>query len=40
VPLQHKERRLYFLDKKTSILYGYKFHFVGRFSRKQRAANL
>jgi len=29
-----------FFDDNKAILYGYKFHFVGRFTRKQQAANL
>jgi hypothetical protein len=40
-PLINKFRRLRFLEgKKNSLLYGYKFHFSGRFTRKQKAASL
>jgi hypothetical protein len=40
-PLINKFRRLKFLEgKKKSLLYGYKFHFSGRFTRKQKAASL
>jgi len=40
-PLINKFRRLRFLEgKKKSLLYGYKFHFSGRFTRKQKAASL
>jgi len=38
--LYNKTRRMKFFDNKLAILYGYKFHFVGRFTRKQQAANL
>ena len=36
----NKTRRMKFFDDNKSLLYGYKFHFVGRFTRKQQAANL
>lgn len=36
----NKEKRMKYFDSNNSILYGYKFHFVGRFTRKQRSANL
>jgi hypothetical protein len=36
----NKTRRMKFFDDYQSMLYGYKFHFVGRFTRKQQAANL
>lgn len=40
-PLQDKFKRMRILENGTrSILYGYKFHFVGRFTRKQKAASL
>jgi hypothetical protein len=39
-PLKSKNTSIEYLSKKTDILYGYKFHFVGRFTRKQRAANM
>lgn len=40
-PLINKFRRLKFLEgKKKNVLYGYKFHFSGRFTRKQKAASL
>jgi len=40
-PLINKFRRLKFLEgKKKSLLYGYKFHFSGRFTRKQKASSL
>jgi hypothetical protein len=40
-PLINKFRRLSFLQgKKKNLLYGYKFHFSGRFTRKQKAASL
>jgi hypothetical protein len=40
-PLKDKFRRLRILEGATrSLLYGYKFHFVGRFTRKQKAASL
>jgi hypothetical protein len=38
--LRDKHRRLEFFDDRLSTLYGYKFHFVGRFTRKQQSANL
>ena len=38
--LYNKVRRMKFFDDNLAILYGYKFHFVGRFTRKQKAANL
>ena len=38
--LYNKTKRMKYFDNKLAILYGYKFHFVGRFTRKQQAANL
>jgi len=39
-PLINKFRKLKYLQgDKTNVLYGYKFHFSGRFTRKQRAAS-
>jgi hypothetical protein len=38
--LYNKTRRMKYFDANLAILYGYKFHFVGRFTRKQQAANL
>jgi len=38
-PLMKKKTRMNFFFNK-SPLYGYKFHFSGRFTRKQKAANL
>jgi len=38
-PLMNKKTRMNFFFNK-SPLYGYKFHFSGRFTRKQKAANL
>jgi hypothetical protein len=40
LPLRHKLKRLKHFDSEKAILYGYKFHFKGRFTRKQRAASL
>jgi|SRR5690606_21631521 len=41
MPLKNKFKRLRVLEGGTrSLLYGYKFHFVGRFTRKQKAASL
>lgn len=41
MPLKDKFRRLRVLEGgSNSLLYGYKFHFVGRFTRKQKAASL
>ena len=40
MPLGNKIKRLELLDNKIALLYGYKFHFVGRFTRKQQSANL
>jgi hypothetical protein len=37
---KNKIDRLHYLDNNSSIMHGYKFHFVGRFTRKQMAANL
>jgi hypothetical protein len=38
-PISTKKNRMqYFL--KYNRLYGYKFHFTGRFTRKQKSANL
>jgi ribosomal protein S3 len=28
------------LDNQATLMHGYKFHFVGRFTRKQQSANL
>lgn len=39
-PLRSKNTSIEYISKKTDLLYGYKFHFVGRFTRKQRAANM
>lgn len=40
-PLKNKFKRLRILEGGSrSLLYGYKFHFVGRFTRKQKAASL
>jgi len=39
-PLKYKLKRRKFLDRNKAILYGYKFHFKGRFKRKQKASNL
>jgi hypothetical protein len=36
----NKTRKMKFFDDNVAILYGYKFHFVGRFTRKQQSANL
>jgi hypothetical protein len=36
----NKTKKLNYFDDNTAILYGYKFHFVGRFTRKQQSANL
>lgn len=36
---RNKAKRLQYFDNDTAILYGYKFHFVGRFTRKQKSAN-
>jgi hypothetical protein len=38
--LYNKTKRMRYFDNNLAILYGYKFHFVGRFTRKQKAANL
>jgi len=41
MPLKDKFKRLRILEGGSrSLLYGYKFHFVGRFTRKQKAASL
>ena len=40
MPLADKIKRLHLLDNNAAVLYGYKFHFVGRFTRKQQSANL
>jgi len=41
MPLKDKFKRLRTLEGGSrSLLYGYKFHFVGRFTRKQKAASL
>jgi hypothetical protein len=39
-PLKYKLKRRKYLDKTRAILYGYKFHFKGRFKRKQKSSNL
>jgi hypothetical protein len=39
-PLKHKLKRRKYLDRAKAILYGFKFHFKGRFRRKQKAASL
>jgi hypothetical protein len=39
-PIKYKLKRRKYLDKSRAILYGYKFHFRGRFKRKQKASNL
>jgi hypothetical protein len=39
-PLKYKLKRRKYLDRSKAILYGYKFHFKGRFKRKQKASNL
>jgi hypothetical protein len=39
-PLKYKLKRRKFLDDSHGILYGYKFHFRGRFKRKQKASSL
>jgi len=40
-PLINKFRRLKTLEgNRVNVLYGYKFHFSGRFTRKQKAASL
>ena len=36
----NKDKKLKYLNMNSSVLYGYKFHFVGRFTRKQKSANL
>jgi len=41
MPLKDKFKRLRTLESGSrSLLFGYKFHFVGRFTRKQKAASL
>jgi len=40
VIFKNKMDRLNYFDDKTALIHGYKFHFVGRFTRKQQAANL
>jgi hypothetical protein len=40
LPLRYKLNRLKYFDNEQAVLYGYKFHFKGRFTRKQRAASL
>lgn len=40
IPFKNKLKRIEILDNHRSFLYGYKFHFVGRFTRKQKAASL
>lgn len=41
MPLKDKFKRLRILESGSrSLLFGYKFHFVGRFTRKQKAASL
>ena len=36
----NKAKRLKYFDNNTAGLFGYKFHFVGRFTRKQQSANM
>jgi hypothetical protein len=36
----NKTKKMKHFDDNIAILYGYKFHFVGRFTRKQKSANL
>jgi hypothetical protein len=36
----NKTKKMKFFDDNSGVLYGYKFHFVGRFTRKQKSANL
>jgi hypothetical protein len=36
----NKDKRMKYFDNNVTVLYGYKFHFVGRFTRKQQSANL
>lgn len=40
MPLGDKIKKLKMIDNNTALLYGYKLQFNGRFTRKQRAANL
>ena len=39
-PLNSKNTSIQYISKNNEILYGYKFQFCGRFTRKQKAANL
>jgi hypothetical protein len=39
LPISTKKLRMNFFLK-HNVLYGYKFHFLGRFTRKQKSANL
>jgi len=39
IPLKYKLKKLKYLMK-NSVLNGYKFQFKGRFTRKQKAANM
>ena len=40
IPLKYKFKKLKHLMSSSSVLNGYKFQFKGRFTRKQKAANL
>jgi len=40
LPLRFKFEKTKLLDSENAILYGYKFHFKGRFTRKQKAASV
>jgi hypothetical protein len=40
LPLRFKFEKTNMLDSQNAILYGYKFHFKGRFTRKQKAASV
>jgi len=40
LPLRFKLQKTNMLDSENAILYGYKFHFKGRFTRKQKAASV
>jgi hypothetical protein len=37
---KRKMDTLEYLDNQATLMHGYKFHFVGRFTRKQQSANL
>jgi uncharacterized protein (UPF0371 family) len=39
-PLRSKNTSISYLSNNNEILFGYKFQFVGRFTRKQMAANM